>query len=107
VDDVDGSASDPYALHDRGIKFCGVFRSMLQSGGVEPILLPSHSPNSDAFAESWVRSIKYECLSKLILFGEVSPRRSSLREASLGFHSHRCRERVVTRAGSLHHEAEA
>src|SRR6202008_4759905 len=52
------------------------FRSVLQSGGVQPILLPPHSPNLNAFAERWVRSIKIECLSKLILFGEVSLRRA-------------------------------
>lgn len=31
----------------------------------------------NAFAERWVRSIKCECLSKLILFGEASLRRST------------------------------
>ena len=30
----------------------------------------------NAFAERWVRSIKQECLSKLILFGEASLRRA-------------------------------
>jgi hypothetical protein len=39
------------------------------SGGVRPLLLPARSPNLNAFAERWVRSIKSECLSKLILFG--------------------------------------
>jgi putative transposase len=49
---------------------------MLQSGGVQPILLPPRSPNLNAFAERWVRSIKNECLSKLVLFGEASLRRA-------------------------------
>src|SRR5881275_753016 len=49
---------------------------MLQSGGVQPILLPPHSPNLNAFAERWIRSIKQECLSKLVLFGEASLRRT-------------------------------
>jgi len=31
--------------------------------------------NLDAFAERWVRTMKTECLSKLILFGETSLRR--------------------------------
>jgi hypothetical protein len=34
------------------------------------------SPNLNAFAERWVRSVKEECLSKLILFGESSLRRA-------------------------------
>ena len=32
--------------------------------------------HANAFAERWVRSIKHECLSKLILFGELSLRRA-------------------------------
>ena len=37
--------------------------------------LPPRSPNLNAHAERWIRSIKEECLSKLILFGENSLRR--------------------------------
>src|SRR5947209_6778014 len=77
VDVIDGALLPVrFALHDRDTKFCTSFRTMLQSGGVQPILLPPHSPNLNAFAERWVRSIKHECLSKLILFGEVSLRRA-------------------------------
>ena len=35
-------------------------------------MLPARRPNLNACAERWVRSIKEECLSKLILFGETS-----------------------------------
>jgi len=58
-----------YVLHDRDTKFCASFRSALASGGVKTIPLPARSPNLNAFAERWVRSVKQECLSKLILFG--------------------------------------
>ena len=37
--------------------------------------LPARSPNLNAYAERWVRSIKEECLAKLILFGERSLQR--------------------------------
>jgi transposase InsO family protein len=77
VDVIDGTLlSARYALHDRDTKFCSSFQAMLRSGGVEPIRLPPRSPNLNAFAERWVRSIKHECLSKLILFGELSLRRA-------------------------------
>jgi putative transposase len=77
VDDVDGALLPiRYALHDRDTKFCSSFRTMLQSGGVKPIRLPPRSPNLNAHAERWVRSIRQECLSKLILFGEASLRRT-------------------------------
>jgi putative transposase len=66
-----------FALHDRDSQFCASFRATLPSGGVRALLLPAHSPNLNAFAERWVRSIKSECLSKLILFGEASLRTPS------------------------------
>jgi transposase InsO family protein len=41
----------------------------------DSLSLPPRSPNLNAHAERWVRSIKEECLSWLILFGENPPRR--------------------------------
>jgi putative transposase len=78
TDTIDGSLrSMRYVLHDRDSKFCAAFQETLRSGGVQPLVLPARSPNLNAFAERWVRSIKSECLSKLILFGEVSLRRAT------------------------------
>jgi putative transposase len=65
-----------YALHDRDTKFCSLFRETLKAGGMEPIQLPARSPNLNSHAERWVRSVRDECLSKLILFGEGSLRRA-------------------------------
>jgi len=59
-----------YVLHDRDAKFCPEFRETLAAGGVKCLRLPARSPNLNAFAERWVRSVKEECLSHLILFGE-------------------------------------
>jgi hypothetical protein len=77
-----------YALHDRDRKFCSVFRDTLAAGGIKPIQLPARSPNLNAYAERWVRSVKEECLSKLILFGETSLRRA-LTEFIDHFHGER------------------
>ena len=77
-----------YALHDRDAKFCASFRATLESGGIKPIRLQAHSPNLNAFAERWVRSVKQECLSKLILFGEASLRRA-LKEYIQHYHAER------------------
>lgn len=64
-----------YLLHDRDQKFCREFQDTLAAGGVKCLRLPARSPNLNAHAERWVRSIKEECLSTLILFGENSLRR--------------------------------
>jgi putative transposase len=65
-----------YLLHDRDAKYTESFRAIIKASGVEPIALPPRSPNLNAYSERWVRSVKEECLSKLILFGERSLRRA-------------------------------
>ena len=61
-----------YLLHDRDTKYTRSFRAIIASGQVEPLALPARSPNLNAYAERWVRSVKEECLSKVILLGECS-----------------------------------
>jgi transposase len=61
---------------------------ILRDGGVEPVRLPARSPDLNAFAERWVRSVKQECLSRLILFGEASLQRA-LTEYIAHFHGER------------------
>jgi len=63
-----------YLLHDRDAKFSAAFDDILRSAGIEPLVLPPRSPNLNAHLERWNRSVKEECLSKLILFGEASLR---------------------------------
>jgi len=63
-------------LHDRDPKFCASFRASLAAGNVKCLPLPPRSPNLNAHVERRVRSVKRECLSKLILFGEGSLRRA-------------------------------
>jgi putative transposase len=65
-----------YLLHDRDRKYTQSFRAIIASGQVEPLVLPTRSPNLNAYAERWVRSVKEECLSKVILFSERSLRRA-------------------------------
>ena len=50
--------------------------------------LPARSPNLNAYAERWVRSVKEECLSKLNLFGEGSLRRA-LHNYTVHYHEER------------------
>src|ERR1700682_534506 len=77
-----------YLLHDRDTKFTISFRAIIVSGQVKPLALPAHSPNLNAYAERWVRSVKEECLSKVILFGERALRRA-LNEYVSHYHAER------------------
>lgn len=77
-----------YLIHDRDTKFTDSFRAIIKSSNVVPLKLPARSPNLNAFTERWVRSVKEECLSKLILFGEASLRRV-LTEYLIHYHGER------------------
>ena len=73
VDYVDGFLNDKkYLILDRDPLFTAQFRKTLRQESVESVRLPSRSPNLNAFAERFVRSIKHECLDKMILFSEES-----------------------------------
>jgi putative transposase len=63
-----------YLIHDRDGKYCPAFQQIVDAAGVKRVPLPPRSPNLNAYAERWVRSVKEECLSRLILFGEASLR---------------------------------
>jgi putative transposase len=77
-----------YLLHDRDTKYTRSFQAIINSGHVQPLVLPARSPNLNAYAERWIRSAKDECLSKLILFGERSLRRA-LSEYVQHYHAER------------------
>ena len=66
------------------------FRSVLEVRDVKQNMLPAKSPNLNAYAERWVRSVKQECLSKLVLMGE-GPLHRSLTEYAAHYHLERNR----------------
>ncbi len=76
-----------YLLHDRDSKYCSSFGQVIEAGSVKTLALP-RSPNLNAYAERWVRSVKEECLAKLILLGEGSLRRA-LRHYEAHYHEER------------------
>ena len=63
-----------YLIHDRDSKYTESFDGILRAVGMEAVKLPPRSPNLNAFSERFVKSIKTECLDRLILFGEKSLR---------------------------------
>jgi putative transposase len=62
-----------YLIHDRDGKYCPAFQQIIDAAGITRVPLPPRSPNLNAYAERWVRSVnKEECLARMILFGEDS-----------------------------------
>ena len=62
-------AGKRYLIHDRDPLFTAEFLDMIADAGVESVKLPPRSPNLNAYAERFVRSIKESCLDRMILFG--------------------------------------
>jgi transposase InsO family protein len=81
-------AGKPYLIHDRDPLFTDDFLRMLKDAGVESVKLPPRSPNLNAHAERFVRSIKESCLDRLILFGESSLR-TAIQNFVVHYHSER------------------
>ena len=77
-----------YLIHDGDPLFTESFQGTLESAGVRPVRLPSRSPNLNAYAERFVRSIKSECLAQLIPIGERHLRRA-VREYVEHYHGER------------------
>jgi putative transposase len=59
-----------YLLHDRDTKFTQAFDGLLKASDVESILLPPRSPNLNAHVERFVRSIKEEALTRIVVVGQ-------------------------------------
>jgi transposase InsO family protein len=89
TDAVDGILTGKrYLIHDRDPLFTADFLHMLADAGVESVKLPARSPNLNAYAERFVRSIKESCLDQMIFFGESSLRKA-VQEFVLHYHLER------------------
>jgi hypothetical protein len=93
---------------DRDTKWSAPVRARLAEAGIRVVQTPLQAPNANAYAERFVRSIKQECLNRVIPFGDRHLRRMI---AEYVEHYHRERnhqglaneliERVPTGAGNL------
>jgi putative transposase len=77
-----------YLILDRDTKYSDAFRGILVHEGIQAIRLPPRSPNLNAFAERFVRSIKEECLSRMIFFGSASLQHA-VQQFMVHYHSER------------------
>src|SRR5947207_3086292 len=77
TDAVDGFfVGKRYLIHDRDPLYTRDFLNMLAEAGVQSVKLPPRSPNLNAYAERFVRTIKESCLERMIFFGETSLRKA-------------------------------
>ncbi len=77
TDSIDGFLPGTRCLiMDRDAIFTAEYRSCLKQEGVKAVRLPPRPPNMNAHSERFVRSIKENCLSRIIFFGKDLLRRA-------------------------------
>jgi putative transposase len=59
-----------YLILDRDPLYTKAFRTILKDAGVNIVRLPARSPNLNSYSERWIRSLRSECLSRIIPLGE-------------------------------------
>jgi transposase InsO family protein len=98
TDAVDGFLlGHRHLIMDRDPLFTRAFRAMLAASGVQSVRLPVRSPNLNAYAERFVRSIKSECLARVVSLGK-----RHLRELVHQYVSHYHLERNHQGLGNAH-----
>lgn len=65
-----------YLLHDRDPLFTNAFRKLIRNSKTVPFKLPRNMPMMNGYAERFVKSIKVECLDRMLFFGEDALRRA-------------------------------
>jgi putative transposase len=58
-----------FLIHDRDTKFSHDFDEVFRSEGLKVIRTPVQAPNANAHAERWVRTIRADCLDRILILG--------------------------------------
>jgi putative transposase len=107
TDATDGVLDGPrFLICDRDRKWSTAVRHLLETSGVRVARTPFCAPNCNAYAERFVRSIKEECLNRVIPLGERHFRRT-LAEFLVHYHRERNHQGLgndlIDRVGDQHH----
>jgi putative transposase len=58
-----------FIIHDRDTKFTESFNAIFEATGARIVLSPIQSPIANCYAESWIGTLKRECLNHFFCFG--------------------------------------
>jgi transposase InsO family protein len=54
-------------VHDRDTKFSAAFDEVFRTEGIQVIRTPIRAPNANAYAERWVRTLRADCLDRILV----------------------------------------
>ena len=57
-----------HLIHDRDAKFTKAFDQLMGAAEIKIVKLPVKAPNANAFVESWIATLKWECLNYFACF---------------------------------------
>jgi len=77
-----------YLIHDRDPLYTEAFRNMLESSGIKTVRTLPMAPNLTPVVERFIRTIKSECLGRMLIFGE-SHLRYCIEQYCLHYHHER------------------
>jgi putative transposase len=58
-----------FLIHDRDTKFSRAFDEIFHTEGIKLIRTPIQAPNANAYAERWVRTVRFDCLDRILILG--------------------------------------
>jgi putative transposase len=58
-----------FLIHDRDAKFSHAFDEVFSSEGIKVIRTPIQAPNANAYAERWIRTLRADCLDRILILG--------------------------------------
>jgi len=85
-----------HLIMDRDTKYSDALCGIVTRAGTDVVRLPPRSPNWNPFAERFVRSIKSECLNRMIFFGRA-PLQHAVSQFMAHYHTERNHQGIENR----------